>query len=231
MNMGKGDFLLADIIFETLAEQINAELSHNETLAPYALKARVSDNGVVQIQGIVDVFEEKRQAEGLIWRFHGVKQVENDITICTDGGIDDEDVEFEVSEELRANPDVPDTVGARVSGGEVQLVGSVKSYSEMAEAVETAGKARGVRDVHSQLRLEDDLDDTDIVNRIQMALLEEMGLRPGKVQINSEKGAVALRGHLPKPEAALAEAIASRQPGVREVQNMLDTHPKPKIHH
>lgn len=222
---------MPDIIFESLADQINEELGHNEALAPYALKARVSDNGVVQIQGIVDVFEEKRQAEELIWRFPGVKRVENDITVCTDGGIDDEDVEFEVSEELRANPEVPDTVGARVSGGQVQLVGSVKSYNEMVEAVETAGKARGVRDVHSQLRMEEEPDDTDVVNRIQMALLEEMGVRPGKVQISSEKGTITLRGHLPKPEAALAEAIASRQSGVRDVQNMLDTDPKPRIHH
>lgn len=223
--------MLADIIFETLADQINEELNHNEALAPYALKVRVSEDGVVQIQGIVDVLEEKRQAEELIWRFPGVKRVENDITVCTDGGIDDEDVEFEVSEELRANPEVPDTVGAKVIGGEVQLVGSVKNYNEMAEAVETAGKARGVRDVHSRLRLEEDLDDTDIVNRIQMALLEEMGIRPGKVQINSKNGTVTLQGNLPKPEASLAEAIASRQPGVRDVLNMLDTRPKPKIHH
>lgn len=227
----KGDFYLAEIIFETLADQINEELNQNEALAPYALKARVSDNGVVQVQGIVDVFEEKRQAEELIWRFPGVKQVENDITVCTDGGIDDEDVEFEVSEELRANPEVPDTVGAKVNGGDVQLVGSVKSFSEMVEAVETAGKARGVRDVHSQLRMAEEPDDTHIVNHIQMALLEEMGVRPGKVQINSEEGMVTLQGHLAKPEAALAEAIASRQPGVRSVRNMLDTESRPKHRH
>lgn len=212
---------MANIFFESLAEQINTELDQNQLLAPYGLKARVSENGIVQIQGIVDVFEEKRQAEELIRRFPGVMEVENNITVCTDGGIDDEDVAFEVSEELRANPEIPDTVGAKVSGGEVQLVGSVKNYDEVVQSVEAAGKARGVRDVHSQLKLEKEREDVDIINHIQMALTEELGIRPGRVQILSEHGTVTLRGNLPKPEAALAEAIVSRQSGVRNVQNLL----------
>ena len=44
---------------EKLTEQVNQSLSHNIHLAPYALKARVYANGTVQIQGIVDVLEEK----------------------------------------------------------------------------------------------------------------------------------------------------------------------------
>lgn len=213
---------MTNIIFESLAEQINTELDQNEMLAPYGLKVRVSENGIVQIQGIVDVLEEKRQAEELIWRFPGVKKVENNITVCTDGEIDDEDVAFEVSEELQANPEIPATVGAKVSGGEVQLVGRVNNLNEVAQAVETAGKARGVRDVHSQLKLEEELDDVGIVNNIQMALREELGIAPGKVKVLSNRGMVILSGYLSKPEATLVEAIASRQSGVRDVQNMLD---------
>jgi hyperosmotically inducible protein len=212
---------LTNIIFESLAEQINTELRQNERLGPYGLMARVSENGVVQIQGIVDVLDEKRQAEELIWRFPGVRKVENDITVCTDGDIDDGDVAFEVGEELRANSEIPATVGAKVSGGEVQLVGSVNNLNEVAQAMETAGKARGVREVHSQLKLEEELDDDDIVNHIQMALLEELGITPGKVKVLSNHGMVTLSGGLPKPEAALAEAIASRQSGVRDVENKL----------
>ncbi len=87
---------MANILFESLAEQINAELQRNHILAPYGVRARVYGNGTVQIQGIVNVLAEKHQAEELVWRFPGVKNVENNITVCTDGGVDDEDIAFEL---------------------------------------------------------------------------------------------------------------------------------------
>lgn len=86
-------------MYEELSEKINTKLKTDHQLAPYALKARVYENGTVQVHGIVDVLEEKLQAEEIIWTFAGVKKVENNITVCTDGEIDDFDVTFEGSEE------------------------------------------------------------------------------------------------------------------------------------
>lgn len=212
---------MTNISFESLAEQINTELHQNEKLAPYGLKARVYENGIVQVQGIVDVLEEKRQVEELIWRFSGVKKVENNVTVCTDGGIDDEDVAFEVSEELQASPNVPDSVGVKVHGGEVQLLGNVNNQSEAIEAREAAERARGVKEVHSQLRLANEIDDTVIVNNIQMALLTELQIPPGKVKIVSDNGIITLLGDMARPQALLVESLVLRQSGVRDVKNML----------
>lgn len=138
---------------EELQDKTNDLLGNDSRLAPYGLKARVYENGTVQIQGIVDVLEEKNLAGTLVGSIPGVKQVDNNLTVCTDGAIDDSDVSFEVGEELRANPEVAPAVGAKVSGGEVKLVGKVKSSDEIREAVETAEKARGVRKVNSELKL------------------------------------------------------------------------------
>lgn len=205
-----------------LTAAINERLLSDARLAPYALKARFYENGTVQLQGIVDVLEEKRQAEELVRKFPEVKKIENDITVCTDGAIDDSEVAFEISEELRANPEVPDSVGVKVSGGEAHLVGSVTSYNEAQEAMESAAKARGVRQVHNQLRLAETVDDASITNGIQDVFIHELDLLPGKVRAVTEDGVVTLQGNLPEPLAAQAVELASRLPGVKELHNELN---------
>lgn len=204
---------------EILTEQINQLLLADERLSGYALKARIYPDGVVQIQGIVDVLEEKNQAEELLQGLPGVDRVINDITVCTDGAVDDEDVAFEVSEELRANPDIPESVGVKVYGGEVQLVGTVNSSYEENEALETATKARGVREVNSLLKINPEADDATITNLIQSAIVEQLDLVPGKVRITTEDGIVTLHGDLPPDLEMKAMSIASGVDGVKEVIN------------
>jgi hyperosmotically inducible periplasmic protein len=204
---------------EELVEKINTLLESDPRIAPYGLKARVYENGAVQIQGIVDVLEERHQAETLLRELPEVKVVENNITVCTDGAVDDGDVAFEVGEELRANPEVPESVGAKVSGGEVRLVGNVKSRGEAEEAVETAGKARGVREVRSELKITGEFDDATITNNVQSALLAEPALSPGKVKLITVQGIVTLWGELPHEQANLAEKTAAGVPGVKGVKN------------
>ncbi len=205
--------------YDKLTEQINQFFHDDPRLGVYALKARAYEDGVVQIQGIVDVLDEKYQAEELVKKVPGVKQVENNITVCTDGEIDDGAVRFEVGEEFQANLDIPDTVGFTVNGGEVQLVGSVANKREMDEAVETAAKARGVREIHSNLHLVAEYDDVTITNNVQAALLAEPLIIPGRVRALTESGIVTLWGNVPEEIAVTAMEIAARVPGVRQVNN------------
>lgn len=208
---------------EELTEKINQVLQEDQGLGVYALKARVYQDGIVQIQGIVDVLEEKHHAEVLVSHLPGVKKVENDITVCTDGAVNDGDVAFEVSEELRANPEIPESVGVRVFGGQAQLVGSVSSRSEVNEAIETAGKARGVRQVNHQLKYSEDIDDVSIINTFQDTLMEELDLTPGKVRANATAGIITLSGNLSKDNAIRAERIASEITGVKKVRNEINS--------
>lgn len=216
---------MSTIPLEELSDKINLVFKNNRQLAPYALKARVYDNGTVQIQGIVDVLEEKIQAEELVWNFPGVKKVENNITVCTDGEIDDSDVAFEVGEELLANPEIPKTVGFKVNGGEVQLVGSVTNFNEERRAVETAAKARGVRDVVSRLRLQDQTDDASLNNIVQAALMEEPDLVPGRIKTITANGIVTLYGKIPENQAVLAIDTVSKVPGVKSIRNFMNQQP------
>jgi len=207
---------------EKLTEEISRLLQSEKSLSSYALKARAYQNGFVQIQGIVDLLEEKQKAESLVAEFPGVTGVENNVTVCTDGAIDDEDVAFEVSEELRANPVIPDSVGVKVYGGAAQLVGSVSSQSEAVEAAEAARKARGVREVNNRLRVEDNYEDPDITNHIQSALMRELDLVCGRVRVITTAGVVTLNGVLSKENAIKSERIASEIPGVKKVINKIN---------
>lgn len=210
---------MASDFYQELTAKINHRLTNDRRLAPYALKAKAYTDGLVRIQGIVDVLKERDQAEAIVWDFPGVKRVENNITVCTDGIIDDEDVAFEVGEELSANPEIPDTVGVRVSGGQVQLIGSIQNQGQALEAIEAAGKARGVKEVRNQLKINEDLGDVSITNRVQSALLEEAEIIPGRVKILTENGIVTLWGNASDEEIKRAVEIATRVPGVKSVKN------------
>lgn len=205
--------------YQELTTKINNRLAEDQRLAAYALKAKAYEDGLVRIQGIVDVFKEREEAEKLIRSFPGIKRVENNVTVCTDGGIDDEDVAFEISEELLANPEIPDSVGVKVSGGQVQLVGSIQNQGQALEAIETAGKARGVREVRNQLRYTAELDDASITNRVQTALLEEAEIIPGRVKVLTEEGRVILWGDASKEEIKKAMEVAAQVAGVKSVKN------------
>lgn len=208
--------------YQELTAKINNRLAGDQQLAPYALKAKAYADGLVRIQGIVDVLKERDQAEAIVRNFPGVKRVENNITVCTDGSIDDEDVAFEVGEELSANPEIPDSVGVRVSGGQAQLVGSIQNQGQALEAIEAAGKARGVKEVRNQLKINEKLDDASITNRVQSALLEEAEIIPGKVKVLTENGVVTLWGNASDVEIKRAMEAAARTPGVKAVKNLFN---------
>ncbi|HEY8462465.1 MAG TPA: BON domain-containing protein [Bacillota bacterium] len=216
---------MVTVFYEELEKKLNRRLVKDPQLAPYALKARVYEDGLVQIQGIVDVLAEAHLAEEIVRKYPGVKRVENAITVCTDGEIDDQDVAFEVSEELLDNPEVPDSVGVKVCGGQVQLVGSVRNQGEAEEAIETARKARGVREVRNQLKYIHEVDDATISNRIQAALLEEGNIVPGRIKARTQDGVVTLWGNASETEQQQAVEIACKITGVRSVVSHFDSKP------
>ncbi|MCL6634414.1 MAG: BON domain-containing protein [Peptococcaceae bacterium] len=139
---------------ELLRKKVQEALDSNIETRAYGLKADVV-KGEVRISGIVDTLAEKESLNKIISGIDGVRGIENNVAISTDGAIDDEDVAFEVMEELNATPNVDlRHVGARSVKGTVFLKGRVNSQDEIEAAVSAAAKARGVRGVVSQLEME-----------------------------------------------------------------------------
>lgn len=145
---------MSSVSDESLFKKVQGLLDSNSETRTYGLKADVI-NGRVLLTGIVDTLSEKNSVQQLISGIEGIRSIENNVTISTDGAIDDEDVTFEVMEELNADPRIIlKNVGAKTVKGTVFLKGRVDSKEEEDIAVSVASKARGVRDVVSQLGME-----------------------------------------------------------------------------
>lgn len=139
---------------EVLRKTVQEILDTNVKTKAYGLKADVI-NGEIIITGIVDTLSEKEDLEKLISGVEGVRAIENAVAISTDGAINDSEVTSEVLEELKTAPDVNlKHVGAQSVKGTVFLKGRVYDESEIEAAKHAAAKARGVREVVSQLAME-----------------------------------------------------------------------------
>ncbi|HEY8344148.1 MAG TPA: BON domain-containing protein, partial [Bacillota bacterium] len=190
------------------------------------LQVRERD-GTVYLQGVVDVFAEKEEAERLIRNIPGVKRVENGITVCTDGAINDEDIQFEVSEELLGDPQVPETVGSEVVKGRVRLVGEVKNLAEKEAAIKAAGRARGVREVNSELQIgeEKEVDDINLVNLVKERLYNHDTLLARAVQVTAKGGTVRLTGLANQADMEFLEELVSTVSGVKRIENEVEVRP------
>lgn len=143
--MGHGD--------KELQNRVQALLDNNEGIKVYGVKARVN-NGHVDLSGVVDTLSEKQQLRELVKGVPGVKEVDLGVAISTDGAIDDEDVSFEVAEELSADPGIDlRHVGAKSVDGVAILQGTVEDPAEAEAAIRAAARARGVKDVVSRIQV------------------------------------------------------------------------------
>ncbi len=142
---------------DELKKQISSLLKNDRNLGSYGLNCDVVE-GEVQLQGIVDTLKEKKWAEDLIQQVPGVKGVANAISISTDGAITDQDIIQEVQEELEGDPEGnPNKIGVKsVNRGKVVLAGRADNSSEIETAVSAASKARGVTEVISQVKQDDE---------------------------------------------------------------------------
>ncbi|MDW7651640.1 MAG: BON domain-containing protein [Bacillota bacterium] len=124
----------------------------------YDINVRAQD-GHVNLQGVVDVLADVTRATRYAQDFPGVKSVENDLTISTDGAINDDDVYMEVTQEIGADPRVDEEkVHFTVKNGVVSLHGEVETHEEREAAALASSKARGVRSVNNQIEITGDLD-------------------------------------------------------------------------
>ena len=146
-------------------------LDRDENLRSYDLNVTVTADGIARVTGIVDSLTEKRLVSDILARVEGIDQVENGVSISTDGRITDDDVLMEVSEEIALDSRVKSIPDIRVERGRVTLVGMVDSDEERQAMIEAASKARGVTEITDNLRVDDgeiDWDDPDAVFNSQV---------------------------------------------------------------
>ncbi|MGQ9557301.1 MAG: BON domain-containing protein [Desulfurispora sp.] len=166
-----------------LLEKAQQLLERDADVRAYGLNVEMSNN-MLQITGIVDTLADKQKVDQILTG-HGITAYRNDVTISTDGAINDRAVMFEVSEELEADPRVNlKHVGVKSVRGNVYLMGTVEDPEEERAAVEAASRARGVKNVVSQLKVKPPGLDTADLEQIFHS----------QVNNDQEKGGVFIRG-------------------------------------
>lgn len=148
---------------DRLAKELYDAFHNTKEFKGYDINVRAYD-GHVNLQGIVDVQADIIRAMDFARDFPGVKSVENNLTISTDGAIDDSHVYMEVTQEIGGDPRVnEERIHFTVKNGVVSLHGETPSKEEREAAEQIASKALGVRSINNQIRIkEPDIDPEDI---------------------------------------------------------------------
>lgn len=178
--------------------------------------------GAVRLEGIVDTLEEKAAAEETAAGVPGVRRVENDLAVSSNGTISDLQIERCVADRLVREGLAE--VGARVEAGTAFLMGVIPSRAIENKALEVASGARGVRSVISELSIAagKPVDDIRLAGDVAEALSDDPRIEAMDLEVASEDGAVTLTGLVTGDhQVSVATEIAEAVPGVQSVQNRL----------
>lgn len=179
--------------------------------------------GIASVSGVVDVLNDRTKVEYVISKIPGVKKVENNLIIATDGDISDEKILEMINKKLSDKPDVQE-IGIEVHKGIALLMGKIKNVAQEKKAMNIVSKVIGVKEVISKLQLKDEYkkDAASIVNEIERLFSLEEKLDVQDIHIEVKEGKVVLKGTVDKAnQAVLAEEISSTVAGVRKVLNKL----------
>ncbi|OWZ82921.1 BON domain-containing protein [Natranaerobius trueperi] len=206
---------------QRIKENIESKLNNEPNFIGYDLHVRVV-NGHVTISGIVDTLLEAENAKSVVKSVDGIKTIENNITVSTDGAVDDSHVHMEVEQELENDPEIEDaSINVTLQRGKVILDGKVSNLSQKQIAEKTASKAMGVKSIQNNLIVsQKERDDATIVNEINRLFSNE-GLQNKDLEVDCENGKVKISGLAKITERDKAYTLATRVNGVKSVETHL----------
>lgn len=210
---------------DKLKSKLEASFSGAKDFSGYDINLRVA-KGRVTLQGIVDTLADKNHAHSLAAAMEGVREIENKLTVSTDGAVDDRHVYMEVEQELTGDPRLEDAFfNVKVKKGVVTLGGQVESMALKQAAVEAAAKAMGVTEIKDEIKVlrQEGADDADIVNEIQRVFAAK-GIKGNSTEVSCKKGIVTLKGSMGIKERKKVIEAVSAVAGVKRVKaHLIDT--------
>lgn len=144
----------------------------------------------------------------------------------------DSDIERDVADELRSDPDVDATeIGVTVRNGVVTLSGFVNSYGQRDQAERDAERVTGVLgiadDLEVRLEILDQRPDPDIVRDALSALKLKLPFSSERIRVVARDGWLTLEGALTwEFERARAELAVRHVRGMKGVTNSIAEAPK-----
>ncbi|MFL0249555.1 BON domain-containing protein [Clostridium neuense] len=131
-------------------------------------------DGYVTLTGVANVLYEKLKCEQIAKKIYGVKTIENDIAITTDGTVTDRELTEKLNENLRTSPDSDKFLGVtgKVNGGSALLIGEIENEKYKKEALMVACKTYGIKDIVNNIDVSGTSEDINLSNTIYQKLTE-----------------------------------------------------------
>src|SRR5258708_1131429 len=146
----------------------------------------------------------------------------------------DSEIERDVVEELKWNPDLDSTdIAVTVKDGVVTLAGSVKSYVDKSEGeVGAKGVGGGVavgNDIAVRLPATDERTDPEIAREAVASLRSQLPISAERIKVVVKNGWVTLEGTVEwHYQRNIAEAAVGYIRGVKSVTNLIGLRPRPE---
>ncbi len=154
------------------------------------------NEGVVTLTGTVDNLLAKERATKIAESVKGVRSVVNTVNVQTVARTDEE-IRKDVETALLMDPAADSyEIKTAVTGGVVNLSGTVQSFQEQSLAMQLARQVRGVKDVKSDITVKYKVTrpDPEIVADAKRALENDVWLDPSQVNVTVTSGKLTLTG-------------------------------------
>jgi osmotically-inducible protein OsmY len=144
----------------------------------------------------------------------------------------DSEIERDVVEELKWNPDLDSTdIAVTVKDGVVTLAGFVKSYVDKTEAEVAAKRVAGVvavaNDIAVRLPATDERPDPEIAREAVASLRNQLPISAERIKVVVKNGWVTLEGTVEwHYQRNIAEAAVGYIRGVKSVTNLIGLRPR-----
>ena len=144
----------------------------------------------------------------------------------------DSEIERDVVEELKWNPDLDSTdIAVTVKDGVVTLAGFVKSYVDKTEAEVAAKRVAGVvavaNDIAVRLPATDERPDPEIAREALASLRNQLPISAERIKVVVKNGWVTLEGTVEwHYQRNIAEAAVGYIRGVKSVTNLIGLRPR-----
>ncbi len=183
-----------------------------------------TDHGRVMLNGTVDTYGTKLEAEDAAYRVGGVSSVDNDIVVnpAALGLRADTDIAADIRSALALDYQVPDDrISVSVVDGFVTLTGNVDWYYQQEAAEDDAAMISGVTAVDDEIFVnQPQASAVDISSGIARAFARNAELYDDNVDVATNGSQVTLAGTVATwSEYDMAEDIAWMSPGVTSVTN------------